>query len=348
MNYPLVSIIIPFYNSSDLLIEMIDSIIVQTYNDWELILIDDCSDEKHVVKIKEYISDFEKILFLSSKGLGKGSQFCRNLGFKKSRGDYIVFFDADDLVSKNCLHQRVNAMVKNTNLDFAVFPAHSFTGDLYDLKNKVNIIYGKNYKTEALELLLKARAPFAVWTNIYKRESIASLVWDENILIFQDFHFNFITILNNLNFEIYSDLDFDYFYRMDNNGITKDFTSSEKLKSTLYLFEYVLRELVMFDDYLTRKKQFFHFVLMYFERLIIAGKTEGAIKLIGLVKMFYPKTYYIKLNLLKTLSSLSESLKLKKGITFALSWVLFGSDSYNQIVQWISYKLKSCRKYYFT
>ena len=106
-----VSIILPNYNSSKTIQKTISSIVNQTYKNWELIIVDDNSDELTKNILSKYRKEKKiKIYFLHKNN---GAAYCRNLAIKKSKSDYIAFIDSDDLWKKNKLKIQVSFMKKN-------------------------------------------------------------------------------------------------------------------------------------------------------------------------------------------------------------------------------------------
>ncbi len=112
---PLVSIITPTFNSQDFLEQTIDSILDQSYKNWELILIDDASTDNTVNLIKDYISKHSKISLIQNN-TNQGAGVSRNKGINAAKGDFIAFLDADDLWIPNKLEVQINFMLKN-NVD---------------------------------------------------------------------------------------------------------------------------------------------------------------------------------------------------------------------------------------
>ena len=112
---PKVSIILPNYNSSKTIVATVNSILKQTYKNWELIIIDDCSDKK----TKNILGKFKKIkkikVLYSKKNIGAGQ--CRNMAIKKSNSYYLAFIDSDDLWEKNKLKMQINFM-QSSNYNF--------------------------------------------------------------------------------------------------------------------------------------------------------------------------------------------------------------------------------------
>lgn len=92
----LVSIITPVYNAEQYLDQTIKSVLKQTYTDWELIIIDDCSTDKSSQILKAFLEDDTRIkLFSQEKNCGVA--YSRNLGIEMAKGKYITFLDSDDL-----------------------------------------------------------------------------------------------------------------------------------------------------------------------------------------------------------------------------------------------------------
>ena len=108
---PLISVIIPTYNSYKFLIQSIESVINQSYREWELIIIDDNSIDG-TFKILDYYKKNKKIKCIKLLK-NRGPAYCRNLGVKISKGKYISFLDSDDVWLKNKLKIQVKFMEKN-------------------------------------------------------------------------------------------------------------------------------------------------------------------------------------------------------------------------------------------
>ena len=108
---PQVSIILPNYNSHKFIKKTIRSVINQNFYSWELIIVDDASNEKTKIILKR-IQRYKKIrIYWLSKN--KGAGYCRNFAIKKSKSKYIAFIDSDDIWKKNKLKNQINFMKKN-------------------------------------------------------------------------------------------------------------------------------------------------------------------------------------------------------------------------------------------
>ena len=113
MNNPFVSIIIPHFNCAEFITQTIESIISQTYINWELLIVDDCStNEKAMKKLKE-LSAMDNRIKVYSTPKNAGAGVARNIGIDNSTGDYIAFCDADDWWYPEKLEKQMRFMLDN-------------------------------------------------------------------------------------------------------------------------------------------------------------------------------------------------------------------------------------------
>jgi len=112
MNEYLVSIVTPVYNSARFISDTIDSIQSQTYKNWELLLIDDCSSDNSYEIIKSYMKDDNRIKYIKLEK-NSGAAISRNTGIKNAKGRFIAFVDSDDLWKSRKLEVQVNYMLKH-------------------------------------------------------------------------------------------------------------------------------------------------------------------------------------------------------------------------------------------
>lgn len=93
-NCALVSVIVPTYNREDFIGEAIDSVLAQTYPDWELIIVDDGSEDQSADIIHQYAEKDKRIHYFYQEN--QGQSVARNLGLRQSQGDFICFLDSDN------------------------------------------------------------------------------------------------------------------------------------------------------------------------------------------------------------------------------------------------------------
>lgn len=166
-NEDLVSIIVPVYNAEEFINDTIKTVQDQTYKNWELIMIDDCSTDRSTEQILKYKSDKIKLIKLKKNS---GAAICRNTGTKEAKGRYIAFLDADDLWKKEKLEVQLKFM-KDKKCAF------SFTG--YEFADKDGVGNGKivkvpekiNYK-QALKNTIISTITVMLDTNKLDKELI--------------------------------------------------------------------------------------------------------------------------------------------------------------------------------
>lgn len=116
-----VSIIVPMYNSSAFLLATVQSVIRQTYQDWELILIDDCSADGSISLAELLVKQDARIRLLKNAE-NFGAAVTRNRGIEAASGRYICFLDSDDLWLPNKLEVQVNFMLReNVSFSFSAY-----------------------------------------------------------------------------------------------------------------------------------------------------------------------------------------------------------------------------------
>ena len=121
----LVSIVIPVYNAEKFIDETISSVLDQTYTNWELLLVNDCSKDNSVKIINKYLKD-ERIKLINNKVNSKVA-ISRNNGIKAAKGKYICFLDADDKWDKEKLEKQVKFM-KEKDCEFS-FTSYEFADE---------------------------------------------------------------------------------------------------------------------------------------------------------------------------------------------------------------------------
>lgn len=120
----LVSIIVPVHNAGAYIEKTIETVKAQTYSQWELILVDDCSTDDGRQKIRSCIQGNDRQIRLIEKTCNEGAAKARNTGIDAARGRYIAFLDADDLWSPDKLQKELDFM-KEKQAAF-VFSAYEF------------------------------------------------------------------------------------------------------------------------------------------------------------------------------------------------------------------------------
>lgn len=190
MNSELVSIIIPAYNRAHYLVETLNSVQAQTYSNWECIVIDDGSNDDTESVLQEFLKDTRFKYLKRPDHLSKGANSCRNYGFEKSVGDFIQWFDSDDLMVATHLEDLVTA-IKEYKVDFAVGESENFDDQNNEILDKT-YIFDRSKQIITAEAFAKQQIGWITDDFLGTRSSIASLRFNPNIITDGD-EYNFFS-----------------------------------------------------------------------------------------------------------------------------------------------------------
>lgn len=150
---PLVSIVIPVHNSERFIAETIKSVLAQSYKNWELILVNDCSTDNSMEVMEGFLSDKVRVINLEKNG---GAAKARNRGISEAKGEFICFLDADDLWHPEKLEKQVRFMIENDS-------AFSFTG--YEFADENGVPNGKVVRVPEKISYKQALKNTTIWTS---------------------------------------------------------------------------------------------------------------------------------------------------------------------------------------
>lgn len=210
---PVVSIIIPNFNKATFIAESIRSVLEQDFEDWEAIIVDDGSTDNSVEIINNLVSNDPRLKLFQRNRLPKGGSTCRNIGIENARGDYLFFFDSDDLMTKDCIGERVNLMQDNTTLDFAVFPVGTFYKAIGD-----STMVWRTKKGDHLKQFLRHDLPWNIMSPIWRTPFVKNKLngFDESFPRLQDVEFHTRALLQKgLEYKIVHNTTPKCFYRID-------------------------------------------------------------------------------------------------------------------------------------
>lgn len=272
----LLSIVIPCYNKADYLLELLCCCQNQSLYDWEVILVDDGSNEDEYNKIYEFSKGDDRIRLIKRSRLPKNGDTCRNIGLSEVKGKYTLILDSDDIIADTCFENRVKYMENHPDIDYATFPGKPFIGTIDSTENTfLKTRYGIKSNNNSIPYnLLNLEYPFTVWTNIYRTNKIQEILWDEKIYVMQDLDWMLSCHFANLKHSYSESKEYDYFYRQfeSGNNVCSDFSSPLKCNSTIYLCDKIKREVCNYKvedlNAVYRK-----FVVRQFQR-IIQGKNR--------------------------------------------------------------------------
>lgn len=186
MRNTLITIIIPTYNRAHFIGETLDSVLEQTYMNWECIIVDDGSEDNSEDIINQYlIKDHRFKYYKRPENIVKGPCSCRNYGFEKSNGELICWFDSDDLLLKNALEKRVNCF--KDDIDVVIGKA-----EFFDSESKVILFRNSIESTNLVQDYFTGKVTFYVSGPLWKKKFLIEqgLSFDEKLSYLDDWDFN--------------------------------------------------------------------------------------------------------------------------------------------------------------
>lgn len=253
---PLVSIIVITYNSSEFVLETLESAKAQTYQNIELIISDDCSKDNTVEICKEWLQQ-NKDRFVRTELLtveqNTGIPANCNRGVKESKGEWVKLIAGDDVLSANCIEQNINYIEENSEINvlFSVvqkFTINSNTTILGDKSPSKDLKYFFDIKLSANEQhrMLLIRDYISNTPSSFIKKEVFSRIgyFDERFPLIEDYPYWLKLTKNNVKLFLMDKC--TILYRIHKNSVyngsidTKKIVSKELLRNELWKKEYIL------------------------------------------------------------------------------------------------------------
>lgn len=184
---PLVSVITPLFNSERYISETIESVLSQTYDNWEMLIVDNCSTDNSRNIVKEHIKRDERIKLIELAFNSGGPARPRNIGLQNARGAYIAFLDADDIWHRAKLEKQVDFFIQNKDFYLLYSP-------IYIMKDgavikKMKPARGKMKSGYIFEALFLSDNFIACSTVMVRNEKELGIYFDEDrrLIAVEDF-----------------------------------------------------------------------------------------------------------------------------------------------------------------
>lgn len=224
----------PAYNSEKYIMEAIDSVINQSYQDWELLIVDDGSTDQTPYIVDEYAKKDLRINVFHKEN--EGVSKARNLALDHVTGEFVTFIDSDDIYHKDRLMNMIEVFKQNEKCD-VVFSRHKeFTGQFQEFQNNstqhIEMINDNVLKKVISDTKNHFMCNMIIKSEIAKKERFASIRFAEDFCYIRDcaYHCKQIAILD----------DILYYYRRDNqNAMTSHFFTEKYVPDYMKLVENV-------------------------------------------------------------------------------------------------------------
>ena len=219
-----ISVIIPAYNCEKYIDECLNSVLNQTFEDFEIIIVCNKSSDGTLEKIKEYEQTYDKIRLIElDKNYKQG--IARNIGIENAKGEYILFVDSDDKVSPD-FAEKMYVHIKERNTDIAICNSLCFdskTGRLSDRDPHFQKFY-ETYKDDIFcwrdikeDIYYLSRV---VWNKIYRRSFLTEKkVKFPGEIFFEDLVFGYDVLIKASNISVFDDI-LVYYRTNNNNSVT--------------------------------------------------------------------------------------------------------------------------------
>lgn len=221
-----ISIVIPVYNVERYLANLLDSILKQTYNDFEVILVDDGSKDNSYKIMEDYSKKDNRIKIFKQKNSGPG--IARKNGYMHAKGDLLFFVDSDDQLYDDKVLEKINEIFMNNNIDLLLFESKRNPDD--GKRNRViekgNIEKGIHSISELDECVVEG----CLWMKILKKENFK----EDFFIDANNFEDGYTTYkyLNECNYFYYLDEPLYIVNRLDeNNSLTKTFSFEKAIRT---------------------------------------------------------------------------------------------------------------------
>lgn len=288
----MISIIIPIYNASKYLNQCLQSIINQSYKNFEVLLIDDGSTDNSKMICKKYLNKDKRFHYLYKHNEGVSS--ARNLGLEHAKGEYIIFVDSDDYCDTNMLNEIVKQMDKNTLICFGYYQKFKNKNISMSINNCNNKELTKNIYTYIID---SESIGGYLWNKVFSTEIIKrhNIRFKNNVHFLEDMLFviEYIKFINQVK---YINLPL-YYYRMRINSVSSDLFSKKNL-SMLDALKLLIQQFKP-NDYATELLKY-NYLYNYYrlksknkkEKELIIGNEKDFLKMISKKKKI--KIYIVK------------------------------------------------------
>ncbi|MDN5097931.1 glycosyltransferase family 2 protein [Aliarcobacter butzleri] len=257
-NKPIVSIVIPMYNAEVFISETINSVLKQSFAEFELIIIDNSSTDNSKGIVKDFIILDNRIKLIELEYNSGGPARPRNIGIENAKGEYIAFLDADDVWDINKLAKQIKFLREN-NIEFT-----STDCMLIDDKNKeiklkfLSKIYNKFIKKKTICDVIKNN--FILTSSVLvKKTLLKKFEEDKRYIAVEDFDMWLYILANNENIYKYQNEKLILYRVLENSVSNRKNILNQELKANLVLANFILKHEKYLSCYLYR--QFFHIII---------------------------------------------------------------------------------------
>lgn len=293
----LISIVIPVYNCEKTIEKCINSVLMQTYKNFELILVNDGSNDNSKEICQKFCLKYNNIYFIDQKNNGVSK--ARNRGIEKSKGKFILFLDSDDYIDKNVLELMVKNYKKNSLIKLN-----------YCIVNNNKKMYKKfdSYDSNIfMEKIITGEIDAYIWGTLFEKKILNKIRFNEELCYLEDllFQLEYIQFVKKVYY--IGNVDSCYNYVINNSSITSNNKNFIKKIDSVYNSLYIVNKNSNYKYIKSISKRFEHILLVELSK-------------INKIKTFQEMLNYINDN---QYISLIENIILKFVLKFKLYSLLY-------------------------
>lgn len=287
---PLVSIIIPTYNRAHIISETINSVLAQTYQNWECIIVDDGSSDYTEDIVAKYYFDPRIRFFQRPAERIKGSNSCRNYGIEKSLGQFIMFLDSDDWLLPDHFLKKIHVLRNNHQIDGILSKTIMVNNNKEVIKKEFRTVLTDNLLEDFISLKVSWYIHDVLWRKSFLKDKV---LYDENLMKMQDRDFHIRRLIEEPTLSLCDEYLTLYRVHENSKSVDSDYKVAEsrhnailqiidyleqegKLSITIknYLFKHQVQNLIIlyqhpkcFELYLNLIDKTFNWSVLYFKWL---------------------------------------------------------------------------------
>ena len=226
---PLISIIVPVFNTEQYLSTCLESIIAQSYKNWECLLVDDGSSDRSGSICDEYARKDSRFIVIHKENGGVSS--ARNLGIQGAVGDWITFADSDDFIGVGYLEGLCSPILSDGSIDFVQGGCSNY---IETEEVSINQLYSEYIGRDRIKVFNEVRG--LIVSKLFKRKIVldSGLKFDQQMAIAEDMAFTMDYIQHIDKYAFVSEV--GYYYRRDNLSSATHKARSSVFQETKYSF----------------------------------------------------------------------------------------------------------------
>lgn len=303
-----ISIIVPIYNAEGFLKETIESILSQSFSNFELLLINDGSTDQSQLLCENYLNLDQRVKLINKDNGGVSS--ARNSGIKNAKGTFVYHVDADDVLSSNALMHMYNHAIKtNTDITVANYIVRYANNDEKVIKQTAT-----QSSEEFLQGMLLGKYHAGLWNKLIRKSCYQDLFFDEEVNCMED---KLILTQMLLKWPTLSFLDFEvYTYIQRSTSITNNINARTiaSVKRVIDKIDYLLHESKIFSAALVKMKLDFKIKLLNNteekEQLINEfSEVNNMVFLNGMIPIYYRILLWLEIHNISFLTRIFKHIR---------------------------------------